>query len=59
MFKHLMVPVDDSPLSAGNVTAAVELASTTGARITFFHATMDFSATSDGALLELIPFLSK
>jgi len=54
MFKHLMVPVDDSPLSAGNVTAAVELASTTGARITFFHATMDFSATSDGALLELI-----
>lgn len=54
MFKHLMVPVDDSQLSAGNVTAAVKLASEMRARITFFHATMDFAATDDGALLDLI-----
>lgn len=54
MYRHLMVPVDDSQLSAANVTSAVELACKLGARITFFHATMDFSATADGALLKMI-----
>ena len=54
MFRHLMVPIDDTQLSAVNVNSAVELASSLGARITFFHATMDFSATDEGALLKLI-----
>ena len=54
MYQHLMVPVDDTPLSATNVDAAVRLAQQLGARISFFHATADLSATSDGDLLRLI-----
>jgi len=51
---HLFVPVDDSLLSASNVTAAVDLAGQLHARITFFHATRDFSASDDGALLRTL-----
>ena len=54
MYHHLLVPLDDSPLSAANVTAAVQLAGRFGARVTFFHATPDYAATSDGALLRSI-----
>ena len=54
MYLHLMVPVDESVLSASNVDTAVRLASQLGARITFFHATADFSATDEGALLRTI-----
>lgn len=54
MYRHLMVPVDDSMLSAANVDAAVRLAERLGARISFFHATADLSATSDGDLLRLL-----
>ena len=49
-----MVPVDDSMLSAANVDAAVRLAVRLGARVSFFHATADLSATSDGDLLRLL-----
>jgi nucleotide-binding universal stress UspA family protein len=38
MYRHLMVPLDDSPLSADSVARAVELARTLGAKVTFFHA---------------------
>jgi nucleotide-binding universal stress UspA family protein len=51
MYQHLLVPIDASPLSAANVQAAVQLARSLGARITFFHATADYVATSEGALL--------
>ena len=51
MYRHLLVPVDDTEISAGNVTAAVEFARDTGARITFFHANADYAATGDGALM--------
>ena len=51
MYQHLLVPVDATPLSAANVQAAVRLAQNFGARISFFHATPDFAASSDGALL--------
>jgi nucleotide-binding universal stress UspA family protein len=51
MYRHLLVPVDDDGLSAANVTAAVEFARDTVARITFFHASPDYSATGDGALM--------
>lgn len=54
MYLHLMVPVDDTTLSAANVDAAVRLAHQLGARISFFHATADLSATSDGDLLRMI-----
>lgn len=54
MFAHLMVPVDDSMLSAGNVEAAVQLAHKLDARITFFHATADLTTREDGDVLRMI-----
>jgi hemerythrin-like domain-containing protein/nucleotide-binding universal stress UspA family protein len=51
MYRHLLVPLDDTGISADNVSAAVEFARTIGARITFFHAQADYSATGDGALM--------
>jgi nucleotide-binding universal stress UspA family protein/hemerythrin-like domain-containing protein len=51
MYRHLLVPVDDTEISAGNVTAAVDFARDAGARITFFHANPDYAATGDGALM--------
>jgi hemerythrin-like domain-containing protein/nucleotide-binding universal stress UspA family protein len=54
MYRHLLVPLDESRLSAANVTAAVELACSLNARVTFFHAMADFSATGEGALLRSI-----
>ena len=51
MYRHLLVPVDDTEISARNVTAAVQFARDAGARITFFHANPDYSATADGALM--------
>ncbi len=55
MYRHLLVPVDDSDLSVGVVGNAVGLASAVGARITFFHAEADASrsAASDAELLSL------
>jgi len=50
MYRHLMVPLDDSPLSADSVARAVELARALGARVTFFHAQADYGASSVGAL---------
>jgi len=50
MYRHLMVPLDDSPLSAETVGRAVELARALGAKVTFFHAQADYGASSVGAL---------
>ncbi len=41
MYRHLLVPLDDSDLSVQVVGNAVALASTLAARITFFHAVPD------------------
>jgi nucleotide-binding universal stress UspA family protein/hemerythrin-like domain-containing protein len=54
MYSHFMVPVDDSMLSAANVQTAVQLARRLEAKITFFHATPDFAATGNGALMRTI-----
>ena len=51
MYRHLLVPVDDTEISSDNVSAAVGFARDIGARITFFHANHDYSATADGALM--------
>ena len=51
LYRHLLVPVDESTLSADNVNEAVRLAAAWQARITFFYATPDYAATQDGALL--------
>jgi nucleotide-binding universal stress UspA family protein/hemerythrin-like domain-containing protein len=54
MYKHLLAPLDDTPLSTAHVTSAVELARSMGARITFFHAKPDWGATGDGALVRVV-----
>jgi nucleotide-binding universal stress UspA family protein/hemerythrin-like domain-containing protein len=50
MYRHLLVPIDDSALSVETVRQAVMFASALGAKVTFFHANADYGATSDGAL---------
>ena len=52
MYRHLMVPVDESVLSSVNAEAAVQLAARLSARITFFHAAPDLGATRAGARLK-------
>jgi len=51
MYKHLLVPIDDTPLTMLTVARAVDCSRAAGARITFFHAAPDLAATDDGALL--------
>jgi len=48
MYRHLLVPVDDTDLSVAVVGDAVALARPLGARITFFHAVADASASLRG-----------
>jgi nucleotide-binding universal stress UspA family protein/hemerythrin-like domain-containing protein len=50
MYRHLLVPLDDSALSVDTVNRAVEFARTLGAKVTFFHARADYGASSVGAL---------
>src|SRR4249920_3951232 len=50
MYRHLLVPIDDSALSVETVRQAVMFAGTLGAKVTFFHANADYGATSDGAI---------
>ncbi len=50
MYRHLLVPLDDSALSTEIVNQAVALARALGARVTFFHAQADFGGSSVGAL---------
>lgn len=50
MYRHILVPIDDSPLSVDTVQQAVNFARTIGAKVTFFHAQADYGASSLGAL---------
>jgi hemerythrin-like domain-containing protein/nucleotide-binding universal stress UspA family protein len=54
MYRHLLVPTDSTQISTGNVTAAVDFARGIGARITFFHASADYGATGEGALMHAL-----
>ena len=54
MYKHLLVPLDDSPLAVDTVRKAVAFARTLGASITFFHAQEDYASTSVGALQRVL-----
>jgi len=54
MYRHILVPVDDSIFSAHTVSRAVEFARTVGARITFFHAVADYASSGEGALTHVI-----
>lgn len=48
MYRHLLVPLDDTDLSIETVGRAVEFARTLGARITFFHAQANYNASLSG-----------
>jgi len=48
MYRHLLVPIDDTDLSVEVVGNAVALARPLGARITFFHAVADASGSLRG-----------
>jgi nucleotide-binding universal stress UspA family protein/hemerythrin-like domain-containing protein len=50
MYRHILVPIDDSQLSIDTVQQAVAFARSLGARVTFFHAQADYGASSVGAL---------
>ena len=50
MYRHIMVPLDDSPLAVDTAQQAVQFARTLGAKVTFFHAQSDYGASSIGAL---------
>lgn len=51
MYKHLLVPLDGTPLSVSTAEQAVAYAAATGACLTFLHARGDVAASGDGALL--------
>jgi len=48
MYRHLLVPIDNTDLSTVTVGRAVEFARALGARITFFHAAADHAASFGG-----------
>jgi len=50
MYRHLLVPLDDSQLAVETVNQAVRFAKSLGAKVTFFHAQADYGASSIGAL---------
>ena len=52
MYRHLLVPVDDSVLSDANAEAAVRLAGQLGSRVTFYRACADAGASRSGARLK-------
>jgi nucleotide-binding universal stress UspA family protein/hemerythrin-like domain-containing protein len=51
MYKHLLVPIDGTPLATRTVDQAVAYARAGGARLTFLHARADLGARGEGALL--------
>ena len=50
MYRHILVPIDDSPLAIDTVQQAVVFARSIGAKVTFFHAEADYASSSLGAL---------
>ena len=54
MYRHLLVPLDDSPLATDTVRKGVEFARALGARVTFFHAQEDYGSTSVAALQRVV-----
>jgi nucleotide-binding universal stress UspA family protein/hemerythrin-like domain-containing protein len=56
MYRHLLVPIDDTPLSVEVIGNAVGLARSVGARITFFHVVGDASGSllGDAELVRIV-----
>ena len=54
MYRHLLLPLDDSLLASDTARKGVLFARSIGARVTFFHAEEDTATTSVGALATLL-----
>ena len=54
MYKHILVPIDDSDLAVDLVAKAVAFACFSGARISFLHVRRDYGATDGGALVRVL-----
>ncbi len=54
MYRHLLVPIDESLLSTEVVRQAVLFAKALGAKVTFFHAREDYGASSVAALERVV-----
>lgn len=54
MYRHLLVPIDGTPLASATVEQAVAFASASGASLTFLHVRPDLGASGEGALLRAI-----
>lgn len=54
MFKHLLVPIDGSPLSENTVDRALSFAREAGAKVTFFFAKPEYPLAfyGEGALID-------
>lgn len=52
MYKHLLVPIDGTPLDHRTVEQAVAYARAGGARLTFLNVRADLAARGEGALLQ-------
>ena len=50
MYQHLLVPIDGSPLSQPAIAAAIALARSSGAQITFFYAQPSFYGRPEVAI---------
>lgn len=51
MYKHLLVPLDATPLATATVEQALAFAAAGSSRLTFLHVRADLAASGDGALL--------
>lgn len=51
MFRHILVPLDESDLAGSLLAQAVKFARTFGARMTFFTMAEDCGATQEGVLM--------
>ena len=54
MYRHILVPIDGSLLSAAAISQAVQFARSVGAHLTFFHAKPNYSAGSAASLDRMI-----
>jgi nucleotide-binding universal stress UspA family protein/hemerythrin-like domain-containing protein len=53
-YRHILVPIDGTPLAAVIADGAIGLARALSARICFLHVTADFGASDEGALLHAV-----
>lgn len=51
MYTHILIPTDGSPIAEKAVTAGIEFARETGAKVTFFTAVPEYDLPGEGKVL--------